>query len=146
VSIEKIWTPEMVWERVSEALETLAAMPGDRPAGYRSAMPQPVRGRDDAWLSGGRGGDPLGLYGNDDDDRVLVIAARTRERVSRMDEVFNRWVWWLPEIERVAVLGMASGAPRRRIARKIGCSRYQVYRLKDRGLRHIATRLSENSR
>lgn len=138
-SYTSVWTPELVMGRMEEAMETLRALKGDGPAGYRSCMPTPARDEGDAWLQGWEDGDPFGLYRSD--ETRFIPASATRARIGRMDEAFV-WLRWAMSDERRAICYLASGMRRIRIARKLKCSRRDVYRLRDSGLARMTRRLN----
>ena len=118
--------------RLVEAVETLHCLPltgRDRlPKRLVSNMPPIVR---QAWES----------YGYD-----LARAPRptaTKEQITRMEEAIE-WLLWIKDINRrTAVWAMAHRLPRSRIARKVGCVRWTVYRWEREGIMRIARRLKK---
>ena len=60
-----------------------------------------------------------------------------------MDEAIE-WLLWIKDINRrTAVWAMAYRLPRGRIARKMGCVRWTVYRWEREGIMRIARRLNK---
>jgi len=64
----------------------------------------------------------------------------TAEEISRMDATLE-WLWWIPADWRKAVVGVAIGAPLRRIARRMGCSHEHVRKIERKGIERIARRV-----
>lgn len=107
--------------RLLEAADVLRRLPVERPAGYRSNMPEPVH-------------DPAEAYGWDG-ERPRP-AKPTPEEISRLDEVLA-WTAWLAPYERVVVWARAQGIPWRAICRRLNCSRPTATRIHRRALEAI---------
>ena len=128
-------TPEAIMERFREAVETLKHMPGDKPAGMHSAMPQPVRtfsesfnreAARDRFESGARG-------------------HATQDAIARLDEVLE-WTLWLDTKERIVVWAKAKRAPNRHIERKIRRGRHTIARIHRLAIEKIGRRLETTAR
>ena len=124
---------DLIRLRLVEAVETLHYLPlteRDRPPKrIVSNMPPIVR---QAWES----------YGWDRARAPRPTA--TKEQITRMEEAID-WLLWIKDINRRrAVWAMAHWLPRGRIARKMGCARWTVYRWEREGIMRIARRLKNS--
>ncbi len=118
--------------RLVEAVDTLYCLPltgRDRPPKrIVSNMPPIVR---QAWES----------YGWDKSRAPRPVA--TIEQITRMEEAVG-WLLWISDAhQRTAVWAMAHRLPRGRIARKMKCARWTVYRWERDGILRIAHRLKK---
>ena len=118
--------------RLVEAVDTLRCLPStgrDRPPRrIVSNMPPIVR---QAWES----------YGWDKAEPPRPTA--TMDQITRMEEAIG-WLLWITDIHwRTAVWCMAHRLPRGRIARKMRCARFTVYRWELEGIMRIAHRLKK---
>ena len=123
---------DMIRLRLVEAVETLYCLPltgRDRPPRrIVSNMPPIVR---QAWES----------YGWD--KAQVPRPTATMEQITRMEEAIG-WLLWISDAhQRTAVWAMAHRLPRGRIARKMKCARWTVYRWEREGILRIAHRLKK---
>lgn len=121
------WTVTMVEERLREAAQTLGGLSADRPRGFRSAMPAPIR-------------DAREAYGWD--EARPCPAPPTAAAIDRLDEVLG-WMAWLDD-EQVRVLwARAGGVPWRPLCLRLGCCRTKAWRLWVAALAALKARLNE---
>lgn len=119
------WNPDLVERMLLEAAETLRRLPLEKPRGYFSAMPTPVRNIHEA-------------YGWE--------AARLRPpppsaaAIDRLDQVLS-WMGWLSEDQVRVVWARACGVPWRPVCRRLGCGRTKAWRIWVGSLIDIAARL-----
>jgi hypothetical protein len=113
------WTPELVAERLEEAVDVLSRLPEDK-----------VRGLHDLWprLTG-----------------TVCASARPAaaapEAIDRMDEALG-WLMWLDPGERRLVWLRAEGLPWKRITYRFGIGRTTAWQRWTMALLKISTRLN----
>ena len=116
---EVAWTPELVAERLEEAVDVLSRLPEDK-----------VRGLYDLWprLVGAicAGAHPL---------------LPASEAIDRMDEAMG-WLCWLDREERRLVWLRAEGLPWKRITNQFGIGRTTAWKRWTIALLKISTRLN----
>jgi len=95
------WTREKIEDRIAEAVDTLARLPAERPAGYKSCMPAIVRSK---WESFGFDGDPWGLC----DERTKKYGPPSSEAIDRTMETIT-WLKWLSWKDREVIIRRAGG-------------------------------------
>lgn len=120
------WSAAAVRAAIAEALDTLCRLPGDRPAGYRCALPPVVR-------------EAIESYG--------WQATRVRRPVTLGEtaglDIVLEWLFWLDDVaQRRAVVGLGLGVPLRRLARTLGVSHTQVSRLETAAITALVDRLN----
>lgn len=121
------WTATLVEERLREAAATLRHLPADRPRGFRSAMPAPVRSAQEAY----------GWH----ETRVRP-APPSPGAVDRLDEVLG-WMGWLDEDQIRVLWARANGVPWRPICRRLGCGRTKAWQTWVAALVVLKVRLNE---
>jgi Domain of unknown function (DUF6362) len=116
---EAAWTPDLVAERLEEAVDVLSRLPEDK-----------VRGLYDLWprLVGDASGDAR-------------AAAAAPEAIDRMDEAIGWLCWLVPEEQRLVWL-RAEGLPWKWITRRLGVGRTTAWQRWTTALLKIATRLN----
>jgi hypothetical protein len=113
------WTPELIAERLEEAVDVLSRLPEDK-----------VRGLYDLWPR---------LIGTP--SRYARLAAAAPGAIDRMDEAL-RWLCWLDLEERRLVWLRAEGLPWKWITRRLGIGRTTAWQRWTMALLKIATRLN----
>lgn len=121
------WTVEVVEAMLAEAADTLRRLPGERPRGYFSTMPTPLREVVEAVA-----GDPGAPR------RPPPSAAA----ISRLDQVLA-WHGWLSEVQWRVVWARATGVPWRPLCRRLGCGRTKAWQTWVTALVLLKTRLNE---
>lgn len=144
-------TVDEIASRFAEAckiLRMIQTTDRDRPAEYRSCMPAALRDDQDSWmkaierlkeLHGVLAPEEVALM-NERPPPVRLTASL--EQIALLDECLT-WNWYMHPEERIAVWGAAQNAPKRRIAKKLRCSRDKVERLRRDGLERIRWVLAE---
>ena len=97
-------TPTEVAERFKEAAEVLRRLPEERPRGYRSSMPDPVK---TFWESWGQDGNPTGLYRQRPTE--VHLGPPEASAIDRMLEVLD-WNRALSKRQRKLIWARAYGA------------------------------------
>ena len=121
------WTVPMVERMLEEAADTLRLLPLDRPQGFRSCMPEPVRAVCDF---------------ADDEEPVPRPVLATPAAIDRLDQVLS-WMAWLDGEQARLVWGRACGVPWRQICRSFRLSRHLVWRRWVEALVVIKIRLNQ---
>jgi hypothetical protein len=116
---EAAWTPELVAERLEEAVDVLSRLPEDK-----------VRGLYDLWPR---------LVG--DASGHARAAAAAPDAIDRMDEALG-WLCWLNPAEQRLVWLRAEGLPWKWITRRLGVGRTTAWQRWTTALLKIATRLN----
>jgi hypothetical protein len=116
---ETAWTPELVAERLAEAVDVLSRLPDERVGGFYDLWPRLVGATD-------RGATP---------------AAAAPEAIDRMDEALA-WLSWLDHEERRLVWLRAEGVPWKRITHRLGIGRTTAWHRWTCALLKIATQLN----
>lgn len=88
--------------RIEEMVATLARLPAERPAGYKSSMPQIVKSK---WESYGLDGDPWGLYNKNEKTR---LGPPSSEAIDQATETAH-WMLLCRQKDREVILRRASG-------------------------------------
>jgi hypothetical protein len=113
------WTPELVAERLEEAVDVLSRLPEDKVGGLYDLWPR--------------------LVG------TLCAGARpflpAPEAIDRMDEAIG-WLSWLDREERRLVWLRAEGLPWKRITHRLGIGRTTAWHRWTAALLKLATRLN----
>lgn len=120
------WTAKDVEAWLIEAADTLRRLPPDRPKGFKSTMPEPVRAVVEAY-----GYTPVRL-------RPSPAAA---DAIDRLDEVLG-WMAWLSSDQVRVVWARAMGIRWRPICHRLGCCRTVAWRSWVAALLLIAGRLN----
>lgn len=108
------WTPQLVAQRIEEAVETLRRLPvaGLKPKEYGNTWPTVVHEFCEA-------------YGWN--DAISRLGPPTSDAIGRMDEVME-WFRWLKPNQVRLLWARASGAPWKVIMRIFRCDRSTVWR------------------
>lgn len=120
------WTVELVERMLAEAADTLRRLPADKPRGYFSTMPTPVRRVVEA-------ADAMPTP-----SRQPAPAAA----IDRLDQVLS-WNAWLSEDQLRVVWARACGVPWRPLCRRLGCGRTKAWQTWVTALALIKARLNE---
>ena len=113
------WTPELVAERLEEAVDVLARLPEERVRGLYDLWPRMIGAR----CAGAQ------------------AAAPVPEAIDRMDEALV-WLAWLQRDERYIVWLRAEGVPWKRITHRLGMGRTTAWERFSRALLKISVRLN----
>ena len=116
---ETAWTPELVAERLAEAVDVLARLPDERVGGFYDLWPRLVGAT----------------------DRGPIPAAPPPEAIDRMDQVLG-WLCWLDHEERRLVWLRADGLPWKRITHRLGIGRTTAWHRWTCAMLKIATQLN----
>lgn len=107
------WTVEQVEDMLIDAADTLKRLPADRPRGYVSSMPTPVR-----CVVEDAEGEPA----------MRRRPPPSAAAIDRLDQVLG-WMAWLEEEQVRVVWARASGVPWRPICRRLGCGRTKAWQI-----------------
>ncbi len=121
------WTVDLVELMLAEAAETLRRLPAERPRGYVSAMPTPVRSLQELL------------------DAMPPPPRRPRASpaaIDRLDQVLA-WSAWLNEEQTRVIWARACGVPWRPLCRRLGCGRTKAWQIWVTALVTIKARLNE---
>lgn len=122
-----LWTVDEVEALLIEAADTLKRLPADRPRGYISSMPTPVRSVQELV-----GAEPARLR------RPPPPAAA----IDRLDMVLG-WMAWLEEDQVRVLWARAGGVPWRPICQRLGCGRTKAWQIWVTALVLLKVRLNE---
>ena len=142
---ESTWTPELVFERIEEAVITVQQIPSSRikPGGFRYGLQQPIRRYFESRTDYGDPG-----Y----DDGVIKIKPDTERNnpdlgladsfaIDRAYEVED-WLQWVTKTERELLWKMAGQERMYRLVGIFKRRRITLWRWKKRALRKIVERLN----
>ena len=129
------WTREKIEDRIKEAVDTLARLPTERPAGYKSCMPAIVRSK---WESFGFDGDPWGMYRQAD---IKSLGPPSSAAIDRAMETIT-WLKWLTWKDREVVIRRAGGERWWAIEGRFKKTRATLDTWRKRGLDLIVHRLN----
>lgn len=121
------WTVTLVEQRLREAAQTLRGLPADRPHGFRSAMPTPIRSAGEAY----------GWH-----EARLRPPPPTPAAIDRLDEVLG-WMAWLEDEDIRVLWARASGVPWRPLCQRLGCGRTKAWQLWVAALATLKGRLNK---
>lgn len=125
----KGWTVESVEEMLIEAATTLKRLPGERPQGYVSSMPTPLRNVHEAY-----GWEPARLR----------RPPPSPQAIDRLDLVLG-WMVWLSEDQMRVVWARACGIPWRPICARLGCGRTKAWQIWVTALVLLKVKLNEQA-
>ncbi|GAB5471432.1 MAG: hypothetical protein Kilf2KO_44620 [Rhodospirillales bacterium] len=132
-------TEDDIRQRLKEAARTLRALPGGRPAGYRSSMPDCQQRLEEMIAPG-----DLDFWAHFHRLRAERIESWARIRqpscqeITRMDEALDWLYYVLQPKTRACVWSRAEGVPLRRAGQMLGLSKDGVGYLARHGIRQIA--------
>lgn len=121
------WTVDQVEDVLVEAAETLKRLPADKPRGYVSSMPAPVRSMHESY-----GWEPA----------KLRRPPPSPQAIDRLDAVLG-WMAWLSDDQVRVVWARASGIPWRPICVRLGCGRTKAWQVWVTALVLLKVRLNE---
>jgi hypothetical protein len=130
------WTFDTITDRIEEAVDTMARLPTEGPAGYGSCMPDVVRSRFESY---NQDGDPWGLYKN---RRKPNMGPPASEAIDRATEVFE-WLQWCARKDREVILRRASGERWYLIEGRFKRKRCTLDTWRKRGIQLIIDRLND---
>jgi hypothetical protein len=121
------WTVQHVEAMFEEAAATLRRLPSERPQGFKSAMPTPVRNIHEA-------------YGYNE---VRVrLPPPSAAAIDRLDMVLG-WSGWLSEDQAKVVWARACRVPWRPICVRLGCGRTKAWQVWVTALVLVKAKLNE---
>ncbi len=127
------WTWKEVEAAVKEAADTLRRLPGERPGGFKSCMPEPLRDAADVWANAVE----AGRF----DDLKINPGPPSRASISRLDIVLT-WMVLLGDDEVKVIWARAVGMGFPAMARRFGCSRHAAWQRHSRALIKLAVQLN----
>lgn len=122
-----VWTVQMVEDALTEAAQTLKRLPMDRPRGFISSMPTPVR-----TLSESYGWDEV----------TVRLSPPSAAAIDRLDEALG-WMAWLEDEQVRVVWARAGGVPWRPICQRLGCGRTKAWQIWVTSLVLLKVRINE---
>lgn len=122
-----VWTVERVEAMLVEAADTLRRLPRQRPRGFFSTMPTPVRSLQELLAA-----EPV----------PAAPAPASPAAIDRLDQVLA-WSRWLTDEQVRVVWARASGVPWRPLCRRLGCGRTKAWRIWVTALVVLTARLNE---
>lgn len=122
-----VWTVQMVEDTLTEAAQTLKRLPMDRPRGFISSMPTPVR-----TLSESYGWDEV----------TVRLPPPSAAAIDRLDEALG-WMAWLEDEQVRVVWARAGGVPWRPICQRLGCGRTKAWQIWVTSLVLLKVRINE---
>lgn len=128
-------TNKYILDRITEAVNTIGRLPPERPGGFRSSMPTPVK---QFWESFGQDGDPLKLYIHDKKPKLGPPDPRA---IDRSLEVLG-WLQWVSHRDRDVLWARGKGVHWYKLAGRYQRAERTIQRWHVSAARYIVLRLA----